>query len=183
MKRSLAPDGRLLVLISGPTASGKTTAAKNLAQIARRRGHKAASVDMDELIQMVAGDDWSRIEHKDRVLATKLASAVVGRLLHLEMELIAVAGSTLANREWEDLLAPLRAKPKSFYVLLRVSPEEATRRAERDPHRPATKDPALIARLASGIDWSIIRNQHVDLFTDGLEADEVARILARQIFS
>ena len=61
MRRSLTPDGRLLALISGPIASGKTTAAKALAEITRLQGHQAASIDMDEVVAMVAGEDWSRV--------------------------------------------------------------------------------------------------------------------------
>jgi len=170
------------VLISGPVASGKTTAAKGLAVIARRYGHNAASIDIDELVEMVAGDDWSRVSHKDRVLATQVASAIVGKLFASGMELVTVAGSTLSNSEWDELFQPLNPRPKPFYVLLRVSAEEAVRRAQGDPERVHTKDPVVIAQLASRIDWSIIRSQHVDLMTDGLDADEVTRILAREIF-
>jgi shikimate kinase len=183
MKRSLAPDGRLLVLISGPVASGKTTAAKGLAMIARRYGHNAAAIDIDDVVEMVAGNDWSRVTRKDRVLATQVASAIVGKLFASGVELVAVAGSTLSNSEWDDLYEPLNPKPKPFYVLLRVSAEEALRRAQGDPQRVHTKDPVVIAQLASRIDWSVIRSQHVDLMTDSLDAAEVARILAREIFA
>jgi shikimate kinase len=183
MKRHLAPDGRLLVLISGPVACGKTTAARTLAEIARRYGLNAASIDLDDIVEMVAGNDWSRIQAKDRALATQVASAIVGELFASHMELVAVAGSTLSNSEWDDLLEPLNPRPKAFYALLRVSPAEAIRRARNDPQRIHTKDPVVIEQLAARIDWSVIRTQHIDLMTDGIDADEVARILAREIFA
>ena len=182
MNRFLAPDGRLLVLISGPVAAGKTTAARGLAAIARKYGHNAASVDIDEIVEMVAGQDWSVIRHKDRALATDVASALIGKLFASGIKLVAVAGSTLSNGEWDDLLESLSPRPKPFYVLLRVSPEEAIRRTTHDSRRVHTKDPVVIAQLAARIDWSVVRSHHADLMTDGLDAAEVARILAREIF-
>ncbi len=182
MRPSLTLDGRLLVLISGPTASGKTTAARTLAEIARGNGHQAASIDMDEIVAIVAGDDWFHIHHRERVLATQVASAIVDKLFDSGMELVAIAGSTLANREWEELLYPMRSGPKPFYVLLRVSNEEAVRRAQNDPARTRSKDAAFITRVASQIDWGVIRSHHVDLITDGLDAPEVGQMLAREIF-
>ncbi len=137
---------------------------------------------MDEVVAIVAGDDWSRVQHRDRVLAAQVASAIVGKLFDSRMELVAVAGSTLANRGCEELQAPLTSRPKPFYVLLRASNEEAVRRAQNDAARTRTKDAAFIARMAPQIDWGVIRNHHVDLITDGPDAAEVGRMLARQIF-
>ena len=93
---------------------------------------------MDDVVAMVAGDEWSRVHHRDRILATKVAATTIEKLFDVGMELVTVAGSTLANREWEELLEPLASRPKPFYVLLRVSNEEAVRRAQNDPTR--TKD-------------------------------------------
>ena len=48
-----------LVIVTGPIASGKTTVILKLAELARQRGEMAAAIDLDLLIEMIAGTDWS----------------------------------------------------------------------------------------------------------------------------
>ncbi len=63
---------------------------------------------------------------------------------------------------------------------LRVSLAESIRRAQADPHRAATGDPAVVAAHYERIDWDALPAVDATIDTDGLSADDVvARIAAR----
>jgi tRNA uridine 5-carbamoylmethylation protein Kti12 len=177
-----APRLPLLVLISGEIASGKTSTANRLAAMARQRDIPAASIDMDMMIEMAAGDDWARIEPEQRHFAVHTTARLVETLLQSGLDMIFVAGSTLSPYEWDTLLAGLDSKPHHLFVLLRVSLDEAIRRAKDDPWRTTTRNPEVLRRLASRVDWTRIRDHHIDLVTDGLSLDDVATILSREVF-
>jgi hypothetical protein len=172
----------LLVLISGGIASGKTSTANRLAAMARHRDVPAASIDMDTMIEMTAGDDWARIEVEARRFAVLMTAKHIESLLQSGVQMIFVAGSTLSPYEWDDLLAGVDSRPRHLFVLLRVSLEEAIRRAKQDPWRTKTRNPEVLRRLASRVDWTQIRQHHVDLVTDGLSLEDVTTILSREVF-
>jgi adenylylsulfate kinase-like enzyme len=175
-----ASDEAWLVLISGAIASGKTSAVTNLASLARSRGIRASAIDMDDLVEIVAGD-WPRVETWHRKLACTLAATMADCLLDQGMGLIAMAGSTLAPYEWELVQDGMTMQPRSLHVLLRVSLEESQRRAMADPGRMATSDPAVVKRHFERIDWSRSRKPDLDIDTDGLALDEVVALVAAQI--
>jgi len=181
-KRNKAPDSRTLVLISGPVASGKTTAAGMLARAARELGLQAASIDMDEMVEMIAGSDWSLITGEDRLRACHATSALVNQLHDSGVSFIAVAGSTLSQYEWDEVLQPLNCRPNVFFVLLRVTLEEASRRIKRDPDRTMTKDPNYLAQLDARTNRQAIREHDIELETDGTTADEVSARIAARVF-
>jgi tRNA uridine 5-carbamoylmethylation protein Kti12 len=172
----------LLVLISGGIASGKTSAADRLAAVARQRGLSAASIDMDAMIEMTAGHEWSAIEDEQRRFAVQITGSLVEALLESGVQMVFIAGSTLSPYEWDGLLGVLKSNPRHLFVLLRVSLDEAIRRAEHDPSRTRTRNPEVLRRLAQRVDWTRVRGHHIDLVTDGLSLDDVASILSREVF-
>jgi adenylylsulfate kinase-like enzyme len=124
------PEHRL-VLIGGPIASGKTTVARALAALLRSIGQDAAAIDMDEMIAIVAGEDWSLIIVSDRKKAGRLASRVVQGLFNEGVSTVAIAGSTLSPYECDEVVTHLIPDSIVTRVLLRVSVEESIRRAQR----------------------------------------------------
>ena len=171
-----------LVLISGPNGSGKTTLALRLAEEARARGLTAAAVDMDELVEMVAGSDWSKVRLEQRELSSRLAGSICDELMELGTQLLVVAGSTVSPYEWDLLLRNARGPKQPFSILLRVSFEEAKRRAAHDTTRASTWDAATAARLFDAIDWSTVCAPHLELDTDGLDSDAVLDAVAAVVF-
>ena len=168
------PEYSQLILISGAVASGKTRLAWRLAELARARAILAASIDMDELVEILAGRDWSLVTNEDRQRACELAATVAQRLFDQDVRFVAISGSTVSPYEWEQVLRDLNTTPVTTYVLLRVSLAEAVRRAQEDPTRVATRNSDLLARLHSAIDWARVPHADIDVDTDGLLPDEVA---------
>jgi shikimate kinase len=177
-----ALDKQTLVLISGPVASGKTTTAWMLAKAARELSLQAASIDMDEMVEMIAGSDWSLITEEDRRRACRATSGLVDQLLDSGVVFIAIAGSTLSQYEWDEVLQSLNRRPRVFLVLLHVSLEEASRRTKDDPDRIKTKDRSYLTQLDARTNWKAIRQHDVELETDGIKADEVSARIAVMVF-
>ena len=168
----------MLVLISGPIAAGKTTVAYSLAALARSRGLPSAAIDMDEMIATVAGDDWSLVQRGDRLRACRIAASLAQALFDAGMEVVAIAGSTLSPYEWDEVTGGLDTPARTTTILLRVSVDEAVRRAQADPARVHTQDAAYVAKLAAAIDWTAVSRPDIDLNTDHLTAQEVIGLVA-----
>jgi shikimate kinase len=171
------------VLISGPIASGKTAVAHRLAAAARARGVRAAAVDMDELIEMVAGDDWSLVGPGERELACDLAAALIEHLFKSGILLATVAGSTLSSYEWDSVMRHLDSEAEIICVLLRVSLAESLRRAQTDPLRVATKDAELVAQIYADIDWDNVAIADIEVVTDYLSLEQVVNRIERAVFA
>jgi adenylylsulfate kinase-like enzyme len=172
---------RRLVLINGPIASGKTTIALALATRARAAGHVAASIDMDEMIALVAGEDWSAIHHADRERACRVTSSLVQTLFDDGTQFAVIAGSTLAQYEWDEVTNRLEPRPEIVHVLLLVSVQESIRRTQDDPSRVRTKDPSFVARLAGAIDWDAVGKPDIEIDTDGMTALEVTALISQTL--
>jgi shikimate kinase len=175
-----AEKARRLVLISGPIASGKTTTARALAARTRASGHVVASIDMDEMIAIVAGVDWSKIGYADREQACHVTCSLVQSLFEDGTQLVVIAGSTLSNYEWDEVTKHLTISPEITHVLLRVSVEESVRRAQADAARNDTKDPERVAELAA-VDWAQVRRPGVEIETDGMTAADVVAQLTHRL--
>jgi shikimate kinase len=178
-KASLEP---VLVLISGPIASGKTTAILGLASLARQWGLPAAAIDIDELVEMTAGD-WSQANEGHRRLAWQLASVLIDKLIQSGIVLIAVGGSTLSPKEWDELLKRIETAPQTLYVRLRVSFEEALQRARSDPDRVSTKDGTFLAQQYKRLDWTGVDEPDISIETDDLLPGDVASQIAQRLFA
>jgi adenylylsulfate kinase-like enzyme len=173
--------GQRLALISGPIASGKTTVAQKLAQTARARGKLAASVDIDDIVEMLVGD-WSHVRREDRLRASSVAAAIVDRLFESGIQLAALAGSTLSPYEWDELLSRLKSRPQILTVQLRVSLEESVRRADADPARLRTLEADFIAGQYTAIDWNNVGKPDLVVTTDMLTASQVVQAVEDRVF-
>jgi shikimate kinase len=171
-----------LVLISGPIASGKTTLAQRLAEKARERDIVAAAIDMDEIVEMVAGSDWSQIQLEQRQSASKLAAQVSDAMMAMGIQFVVMAGSTVSPYEWDIVVLNARRAKKPFAVLLRVSLAEAQRRAAADENRGSTRDPDVVSSHFAAYDLSRENKPDLDLMTDGLDSDDVLMLVTDAVF-
>jgi shikimate kinase len=171
-----------LVLITGPIASGKTTAALALATKVRETGLRAAAIDMDVMVEMLAGTDWSLITAEDRRSGQRIAASTIDRLIGEGAKVVAAAGSTISRYEWDDVLAGIRSEVSTTFVLLEVSLEESIRRAHADPTRGATKNPAVVTRIYAENAQKSMRPYDLTVSTDGQTPDAVASTIADRVF-
>jgi len=169
-----------LVLISGAVASGKTTLALRVAALARVDAVAAASIDMDELVETVAGSDWTQVTREHRLQACELAARLIDSLSRQGSRFVAISGSTLATYEWDEVLDRVEVAVRPIFVRLRVSVAEAIRRAQADPMRIVTRNPDVVTRLHEAIDWSAAGQPDLEIKTDGMTAEAVAdAVMAR----
>lgn len=166
---------RKLVLITGPVASGKSTLAEDLARVSRDRGLRAASIDMDDLVFMVAGKDWRIVRPGHWRLAREAAASLIDTFFSSGMEVVTLAGPFFGRSEREHLVENVRARPRVCCVVLRVTLREAIARAYADVTRSLSKDPALIAELEKTINSDELPSDSVEIATDGLGREEVVR--------
>lgn len=162
-----------LVLITGPVASGKSTISGGLAALLRTRGLRAASVDMDDLVFMVAGPDWRSVTPDDWHMARQAAAGLIDTLFSCGSDVVTVAGPFFGQSERDDLMGRLRTHPNVRCLILRVDLAAAIARASADPTGTLSKDPALLAELEKTIDWTHLPTDAIHVRTDGLTTGEV----------
>ena len=136
-------EGVLLLVITGPIASGKSKLARAVAQEFEAVGIQAAVVDLDLVYEMLDpgrapktnGTKWGQA----RRLAARLADALLaeGADVIVEGDFLTPA----ARREFERALAS-RVEPR--FVTLRVSFDLAFERVQRDPTRGLSRDQAFL---------------------------------------
>jgi predicted kinase len=133
----------MVIVITGPIASGKSTVAREVARELRRAHARVAVIDLDLLHDMLATDGpdpddatWALARHAAATLAnTFLADGVA---------VVVAEGSFNTERDRSAFTEGLDTSVSPLYVTLRVSFEEALRRAQSDPTRGKSRDPAFL---------------------------------------
>ena len=172
---------RMVIVITGPIASGKSTISRALAgELARTHG-PVAVIDLDLLHDMLepggsTSDDatWELARHAAATLANTFLAEGVG--------VVVAEGSfnTPGDRTaFTERLDPSVGPP---FVTLRVTYEEALRRAQGDPTRGMSRDPAFVGRyfavhraLAAGPATDIV------IDTEAMSATSAAAAIASLI--
>ncbi len=135
---------------------------------------------MDDIVAGLAGD-WSHAAEYDRLMAGEVTALVVDRLFASGMQVVTVAGTTLAGGEWSSLEDALKAHVDITRARLIVSLAESQRRAQADPTRLATRDPEVVETLYMRVDQANMPTVDLEVATDGLTLEEVAQSLATQV--
>ncbi|HMS47160.1 AAA family ATPase [Candidatus Neomicrothrix sp.] len=147
-----APTGRrarlgtiaLLVVITGPIASGKSTVARLLAAEFRRAGRCVATVDIDDTVEMIGGFGTITDERFRQV--QRVHGKLVASWLCQGIDVIA-HGPFYEPREIDALLEALPHGTNPNWLVLDTTYELALDRVQADPNRDLSKDPAIL-RLA-----------------------------------
>jgi adenylylsulfate kinase-like enzyme len=133
----------MLIVITGPIASGKSAVAGAVARDLERSGVRAEVIDLDlvyrALVAAGAGSGeatWAQA----RAQAGTRASA----FLQDGVAVVIAEGSFNRPADRAAFARHLRPDATPVYVTLLVSFEEALRRAQRDPTRGVSRDPAFL---------------------------------------
>jgi shikimate kinase len=167
-----APSRIARVVLIGFMAAGKSTTGRALADLLGWR-----FVDFDDEIERRTGRTVPEIFEQDGEERFRALEAA------LTEELGTVAGAVLApGGGWITQPEVLRQLgPDSLVVWLRISPEEAARRAARGPnHRPllAGPDPLGLARELIAQREPLYRLADVAIDVDGREPTDIAAQIA-----
>lgn len=165
------------MVLNGAIASGKDAVSRELAGILEAEGSPSAVIGLDEVWLMLHhqhGRKPSSLEHW--LLARKAAALLTDEFFASGIASVIVNGPFFTGEERVRYLEHVRTAIRPFYVTLRVSFDEAYRRAQRDPGRIASKDREWLAerhRLTQDL-LPTLRGTDLIIDTDGRTPAEVA---------
>lgn len=135
----------LLIVITGPIASGKSALGLAVARQIEEIGAKAAVVDLDLVYEML---DPCRGPKTDEMLwaRARRVSARLADALLAEGLAVIVEGDFLTPGAREQFSETLSSSAQPQFVILRVSFDLALKRVQGDPTRGLSRDPAFLQR-------------------------------------
>jgi shikimate kinase len=175
----MAQTERMLIVITGPIASGKSTVARELARELERTSVRVAVIDLDLVYEMLASDGtksdaetWTLARHAAAVLANTFVEAGVG--------VVVADGSFNTPGDRAAFSDHLCAGLGPVYVTLRVSFEAALRRAQSDPTRGLSRDPGFLGSYFAAASRSSANVPSTDIVidTEQMTANSAAVVIA-----
>ena len=170
----------MLIVISGPIASGKSSVARALAREFELRGRSAAAIDLDLLYEMLEHDGARKDDDGKWQLARRAAAALSNAWLKDGADVVIVEGDFLTATKRHVLIEELEPTVVPRFVTLRVSFDEAVARVESDPTRTFSRDLVFLRQHHEAAESALRSLPGSDLIqdTESVEADEVARAVA-----
>ena len=166
----------MLIVLSGPIASGKSTLARALALELGLRGRSAAAVDLDLLYEMLAHEGARKDDEQTWQRARRAAATLANALLEDGVDVVIVEGDFLTASKRHGFVERLGATVAPRFVTLQVSFDEAVARVESDPTRTFSRDLGFLRRHYEDA-GSALRPDLV-LDTESASAEEAARTVA-----
>jgi predicted kinase len=162
-----------LIAITGCIASGKSAVARGVAGRLRADGLRAAVVDLDLVYEVLAPDPKS--DASTWSAARRLAGALAAAAFAEGIGTVIVEGELWTDEHRAELLTRIPAGVRTAWITLSVSFEEALRRAQGDPSRGLSKDPAFLrAHLEQfGLALPALRAATEVIETEGVALAEV----------
>jgi len=171
----------VLIVISGPIASGKSAVARAVAQEFEKRGRSAALIDLDGLYEMLEHSTGRKDDDAKWLAARRAAAALTDSFLTDGAEVVIVDGDFFSSEDREAYRRCLRTAVEARFVTLTVSVDEAVRRAEGDATRTVSRDRGFLHRHYAAVQTALEETPSTDLLldTERLTAAEAARVIAR----
>ena len=173
---------RRVVVITGPIASGKSTVAREVARELTGRGVRTAVIDLDLVYDMLA-DGGSKSDEATWALARHGAAALTNTFLDEGVAVVIAEGSFNTQADRTTYARHLEPPSDPLYVSLRVSYEEALRRAQGDPSRGVSRDPNFLGPYFAARADLFAAGPSTDLVidTERATATEAAKSIARTL--
>jgi len=134
----------MVIVITGPIASGKSTVATELALKLGLDGVQAAVIDLDVVHDRLI-TTGSPSDDSTWTLARREAATVANDLHEDGVSVVIAEGSFNVPSDRAAFAQHLRPGSDLVFVTLQVSFEEALRRAQGDPSRGRSRDPQFLA--------------------------------------
>jgi predicted kinase len=171
----------VLIIINGSIASGKSAIARAYARHLASRGIEAAVIDLDLLYDMQHHTPGvAKGDEKSWEIARRAAAGLTDTFLSQGVRDVVVEGTFFTPAERAAYLDVLSTPIAPRFVTLRVRYDEALRRAQDDPSRGVSRDPAFLgphyARLEA--DMAAVPATDLILDTERLTPDEAVAAIA-----
>jgi adenylylsulfate kinase-like enzyme len=172
----------MVIVITGPIASGKSTVARELARELERTQVRVSVIDLDILHDRLVSDG-SASDDATWALARHAAATHVNTFLEDGVTVVVAEGSFNAPDDRAAFIRHLAPIDEPLFVTLRVSYEEALRRAQDDPTRGRSRDPAFLGRYFSDVSQALETVPATDLVidTEEMPARAAAAAIARRV--
>jgi hypothetical protein len=172
----------MVIVITGPIASGKSSVARALFHELAGLGVHAAVIDLDILEDMLTADG-PRPELPTWTLARRAAGRLANGFLAEGIAVVIADGSYNLASDRAAFEQHLGSDVGPRYVTLEVTYEEALRRAQGDPTRGVSRDPAFLgpyyeAALAATVDRPAT---DIVIDTEGVSPADAAAEIARTV--
>ncbi|HEY8646687.1 MAG TPA: AAA family ATPase [Gaiellaceae bacterium] len=164
--RELEPPLRLVIVIGGPIASGKSTLATGLARAFERRTFAAATIDLDLIYEML---EHTRAPKSNAAIwssARRMAGALTDALLEDGINVAIAEGDFLDGSAREEFVSMLRDDVPVRFVTLNVGLAAALLRVEQDPTRGISRDRGFLTRHYEELAETLRRRPEHDLCLD-----------------
>ena len=133
----------MVIVITGPIASGKSTVAGELARQLELMSIGAAVIDLD-LVHDQLTTNRSTSDESTWMLARQETATAANAFLEDGVAVVIADGSFNLPGDRVTFAQQLRPSTDLVYVTLQVSFEEALRRAQGDPTRGRSQDPQFL---------------------------------------
>ena len=176
----LQPNGRRLVVVTGPVGAGKSTTSLALAQSLRCPDIAVAVIDLDQMYGFVRQQDGYG-EPAAWLRARQGAGVLADCLFNTGMSVVIVEGEFFTTEELGALTAPIQSAVEFSFFTLQLAYERNLERVQGDPLRGASKNPSFLKRLHTQFVQALpfLQEQSVVITTDALRLDQVvARLIA-----
>jgi chloramphenicol 3-O-phosphotransferase len=160
-------DHSVLIVINGSIASGKSTIARADARHLTALGIAVAVIDLDLLYDMHHHQSGVKKDDKETwAIARRAAAALTDTFLSEGVRDVVVEGTFFTLAERAVYLDALRTPLAPKVVTLRVGYDEALRRAEADPSRGVSRDPAFLRPYFARVQAEVAAVPVSDLILD-----------------
>jgi adenylylsulfate kinase-like enzyme len=155
----------MVIVITGPIASGKSTAARELARSLETEGVRTAVLDLDVVHDALIAngstpDDssWTEARHRAAMAANAFSRDGVA--------VVIAEGSFNLPTDRAAFDQDLVVNSGPVYVTLQISFAEALRRARGDPTRDRSRDPLFLGSYFAGRREVLSASPSTDLVID-----------------
>jgi len=172
-----ASEGRLVVVIGGPIASGKSSLATRVAEALERRGVSCATIDLDLIYEMLERTGAVKSNRAVWSRARRMAGALTRALLDDGIGVVIAEGEFLEEPARREFATMLPDGTRIRFVTLTSSLSTALERVARDPARGISRDRDFLTRHYAETEAELRRrpSEELVLDTDTATLEEAVR--------
>jgi adenylylsulfate kinase-like enzyme len=142
---------RLLLVVCGPIASGKTTVSQAAARLLAERGIESGVVDVDVVYEMLDERGCSAGVPRVWERARRVAAAIAAALFADGVPVVVVEGD-FSSEPRRGAISTASGADAVRFVSLRVSLETALLRVRVDPERLLSREPGFLRAHYAGVE-------------------------------